>query len=271
MKIIFTADSHLFYGNQTKALRDMMVKIRAEKPNVVCVGGDLGEVLIYGDMGLVQELFSIQPTLWVAGNHDLYTEGRKYAPPEAMEELLKVMSYGIALQKSWEDKCTYYEKDGVLFVGSILFPDFADPKTIYPTKYLDNSCPTIDGTYVNLRGGWLQYTRTLLAAFEKKLQLIDDSKCKNVVIITHYCCFVSQYNFNPNEEISYYFFCYSAGEMIRKVAERNSDKKFYVVGAHGHEYNVGQWVEETPNLIVHGIKSTYNSQDYITLDIPAID
>lgn len=268
MKIIYTADSHIYYGDQRKAVKDLMTAIRKEHPDVVCNCGDIGEILIGEDMDLVQELFSIQPTLFVPGNHDLYSQ-QKYAPPEAMERFLRNMSYGIPLQKSWTDTTTIYEKNGVLFLGSILFADFADPRLVMGSKYLDAGCCTIDGTYINLRGGWLQHTRPLLDAFKKKLQLVDESKCKNVVIITHYCCFLSQYNLNPNEDISAYFYCHQAGEMIKEVANRNADKKFYAVGAHGHEYNRGEWVQDG-NLFTHGIKTTYTSQDYISLEIPSI-
>jgi hypothetical protein len=269
VKIIFTSDSHIYYGNQQKAVRDMITAIRNEHPNVVCNCGDIGEVLISKDMSLVQELFSIVPTLWIPGNHDLYSR-QKHTPPEGMEIFLRNMPYGIPLQKSWTDTTTVYEKDGVLFLGSILLCDFAEPRLIMGKKYYDDKCCTVDGTYMNLTGGWLQYTIPLLNAFKDKLQLVNKSKCKNVIIITHYPCFLSQYNLNPNEDISAYFYCHEAGIMIKEVADRNTDKKFYAIGAHGHEYCRGEWVQETPNLIAHGLKTTYYQQDYINLEFPTV-
>jgi len=266
MKIVFTSDNHIFYGNQIKSVKDMMEKIRAEKPDVVANLGDLGEVLIAKDFSLVEELFSIKPTVWVAGNHDLYSYV-KYDPPEAMEEFLKVMQYGIPLQKSWKDKCTYYEKDGVLFLGTIGFPDFSHPKLMMPTKYYDDKSCTIDSTYINLEGGWLQYSNPLMEAFNKKLQLINESKCKNIIILTHYNIFESQYNFDPNNDISVYFYCHKIGLMVKEIAMKNTDKNFYAISAHGHNFNRGEWVKETPNLTTHGINTDYNSQKFITLDI----
>lgn len=266
MKIFFSGDNHLYYGNQQKAVKDMMGKIREQKPNLICLLGDIGEVLIYDDLSLVQELFSFQPTLFVLGNHDLYSINGRYEPPYAMEECLKVLRWGIPLQTGWIDNKTSYEKDNVLFIGTIGFPDFCHPKMIMPIPYYDNGCPTIDATYMNLRGGWLQYTLPLITAFEKKLKLVDESKCSTIVIITHYPIFESQYHLNPTNEISVYFYCHKIGELVRQVAQRNSNKKFYCVAGHGHEYNLGRWIE-MDNIYTHGLVTDYNQQKYVVLDL----
>ena len=140
MKIIFTADQHIYYGDQRKAVQDMMTAIRQERPDIVCSCGDVGEVLISRDFCLVEELFSINPTLFIAGNHCLYTSDARYNPPQALDEFLKVMKCGIPLQTGWTDTKTIYEKDGVLFCGTIGFPCFSEPRTIMPRKYLDDGC-----------------------------------------------------------------------------------------------------------------------------------
>jgi hypothetical protein len=234
---------------------------------VVCSCGDVGEILISEDLNLVQELFSIQPTLWIAGNHDLYTNDRRYTPPQALEEVLKVMKYGKPLQTSWTDTKTFHEKDGCLFLGTIGFPCFSEPRTIMPIKYLDDGCPTIDGSFINLRGGWLQYTRILMDAFKKKLQIVDQNKCKNIIIISHYPAFLSQYRFSPNEEISSYFFNPQLGKIIQEVTDRNKDKQFYVISGHGHEYMINKWVDLTDNLKTFGLATTYTEQTFEVLEI----
>jgi len=269
MKIIFTGDNHIYYHDQRKNVLDLMESICKENPDVVCNVGDVGEVLMHEDTTLVQELFSAQPTLFVAGNHDLYSQ-KHLNPIKAMEEWVKVMRWGTPLQTHWTDVKTVYEKDDCLFVGSILFPDFSHEKMIMPIKYYDLGCPTIDATYINLKGGFLQYTRPLLEAFEKKLQLINKSKCKNVIIISHYPCFISQYKLNPTEDISVYFYCHSAGLMIKKVAERNLEKNFYCISGHGHNFNIGQFIQETPNITTHGFVTDYDQQRYITLEFPSV-
>jgi len=268
MKIAIIGDNHIFYGDQHQAVMEMMELIKLSKPDIVLNLGDIGEILIADDMSLVQELFSIKPTVFVLGNHDLYTRDGRYTPPEAFNECIKKIKYGIPLQKSWTDSTTTFEKDGYLFLGSILFPDHASPKLPMSPEYYDHRYPTVDGTYIDLREGWLKYTTPLMEAFEKKLKLVDKSKCSNVVIITHYCCFESQYRFNPNEEISNYFFCYTAGQLVKQVAERNPDKNFYCIGAHGHEYNRGECIKETDNLTVMGFVNNYNQQKFIILEFP---
>jgi hypothetical protein len=271
MKIIITADNHIFYGDQYTDVLAMMKSIRKENPDVVCNLGDIGEILTfeYGSVKnniMLQELFSINPTFWVVGNHDLYSR-QKYTPPEALEKFFSFMNYGIPLQTSWTDSKTIYKKDDCLFLGTIGFPEFSHPKLIMPLRYYDNGFPTIDAEYINLRGGWLQYTKPLIEAFEKKLQLIDKSTCKNIIILTHYNIFESQYKFNYNDEVSPYFYCHKLGQLVLECAKKNSDKKFYAISGHGHEYNVGQWVQEASNLKTHGIKTTYQTQDYITVEI----
>lgn len=266
MRLVITTDNHVFYDNQQHhSILKMMNQIREIQPDVICNAGDFGEVLMEGANG-IEELFSETPTLWVAGNHDLYTRQR-LIPPEAMDRLLQVVSYGIPLQKSWNDQVTFYEKDGVLFLGTIGFPDFASPKLQLPPTYYDRRCPTVDGQFMNLGNGWLQYSTTLIDAFEKKLEIINENKCKNIVILTHYPCYESQYKFNPAEDISAYFYCYRLGLIISETAKKHPKKNFYAIAGHGHSFNLGKWVQEMPNLTTHGIVTDYNQQRYITLEI----
>lgn len=269
MKIIFTGDNHIFYGHQHKAVRGLMEKIRKENPDVVCNVGDIGEVLIVEDTTLVQEMFSIQPTIFVLGNHDLYSH-LGYNPIKSMDECLKKMRWGIPLQTYWGDTKTSYEKNNCLFLGTIGFPDFSNPKMLKPIKYYDGIYPTVDGTYINLKGGWLQYTLPLLDAFEKKLALIDSSPCSNVVIITHYSIFESQYNLSYTEDISAFFYCHKLGQLVLQASQKHPNKKFYCISGHGHEYNVGKWVQQD-NVFSHGLATTYFDQNYISLEIPSIN
>ena len=266
MKIVFTGDNHVYFNDQRKAVTHMMEAIRKEKPDIVCIAGDIGEILMYDDLSIVQKLFSIKPTLFVLGNHDLYSE-EKYTPPQAMDKCLNILQWGTPLQNSWSDTKTVYEQDECLFLGTTGFPCFSHPKMIMPINYYDDNCPTIDGTYINLNGGWLQYTRPLMKAFEKKLQLVDKSTCKNVIIISHYPCYESQYKLNPSDDISVYFYNYKLGLMIKKMAKKHPEKKFYSFACHGHEYMVGQWIQETPNLTTYGLVTAYNKQNYTTLEL----
>jgi len=267
MKIIFIADSHVYYGDQHKRVQVMMDSIHREKPDVVCNLGDIGEVLISKDTTIIQELFSFQPTLFVAGNHDLYTSDRRHAPPQAMDEFLKVVQWGIPLQTYWNDSKTTYEKDDVVFIGTIGFPDFSHPKMIMPTRYYDDGCPTIDATYMNLKGGWLQHTRPLIDAFEKKLKLADAGKHSTVVVITHYPIFESQYRLNPTDDISVYFYCHRIGQLVLQAAQRNPSKQFYCVAGHGHEYNINRWFDMADNVKTFGFVTDYNEQRFEMLEV----
>lgn len=274
MRIVFTGDNHVFHPLVTKKqVNDLMQDIKGQNPDVVVNAGDIAEVMMtWGNdelskkMMWVKELFSFPTTLWVPGNHDLYSE-RKCTPPIAIEKCLELFEWGTCLQQKWTDTNTYFEKDGVLFLGCIGFPDFSLPSLIMGGKYYDQGCPTVDGKHMDLTGGWLQYSVPLIDAFEKKLLMIDSSPCKNVVVITHYPCFIGQYYPNPMDEISAYFFCHRIGEMIRHAAEKNSSKQFHCIAAHGHKYNRGKWFLESENLNTHGFIADYGLQKFITLDL----
>lgn len=269
MKIAFSGDNHLFYyakDIQARLVKDMIIDIKNENPDIMCYLGDFGEMLLHEDMSLVQELFNIQPTLYVMGNHDLYSQ-QDLNPIEAMNEALNVLRYGIPLQTSWQDIITSYEKDEVLFLGTIGFPDFTHPKLLYPTQSYNYTFPTIDATYINLQKGWLFYTDLLLKAFKKKLQIIDKRNCKNIVILTHYPIFESQYRLNVNEDISNCFYCHSLGVMISETAKKHLDKQFYCIAAHGHQYNINRWFDITNNIKTFGFVTDYGREDYEILEI----
>jgi len=266
MKIIFTGDNHVWYHDQHKGVTNMMKLICSEKPDVVCNIGDFGEILMSKKITLVEELFSCQPTLYVFGNHDIYNE-QYLTPPEAMDRALTKMKCGKPLQTSWKDTKTSVEMGEFLFLGTMGFPDFKHPKLMMPLPYYDDKCPTIDGTYMNLQNGWIQYTRTMVAAFEKKLALVDNSKCSTVIILTHYPIFETQYRISFVDEVSAYFYCHSIGLLVKEAAERNPGKAFYCMAGHGHEYCQGEWVEDG-NVFSHGFVTRYNEQKYVTLVIP---
>lgn len=271
MKIIFTGDNHIYYmakDIQASLIKNLMKDILNEKPDIVCNLGDIGEVLMYDDISLVQELLDSRiPTVFILGNHDLYNK-QELDPVHAMNEVLDTrIRCGMPLQTHWQDSTNIYEDGDCLFIGTIGFPDFNDPKLIFPKQYYDVRFPTSDGTYINLKKGWLAYTDMMLKAFTKKLMLINHSKCKNVIILTHYPCFKSQYHLNVNDEISPYFYCHDLGQMIIHSAELNPDKKFFCVAGHGHNYNVGKWFDMTNNIKTLGFVTEYGREDYNVLEI----
>lgn len=278
MKIIFTGDNHIFsYDSSKLQVQLMMESIRKEKPDVVCNVGDTGEILFFNilihkelsdNVNIIKDLFSIYPTLFVLGNHDLYSQ-KQFTPITAMDEYFKQMKYGIPLQIHWTDSTTHFEKGNCLFLGTIGWSDFAHPDIIMPPDYYNHRCLTIDAKHIDLSQGWLMYTKPMLEAFEKKLLLVSRSKCSNVIILTHYSVFTSQYKLNPNNEVSVFFYCYRLGEMIRHTAEENPQKEFYCVSGHGHDYNIGKWVNLTKNLHTHGLVTTHPSYslDYIVMDV----
>jgi len=267
MKAIIIGDSHVYYGDQRKNIKNMMSLIKKETPDIILNLGDTGEIMLSNDTTLIEKLFSIQPHLFLLGNHCLYGQ-QDLNPIEAMDAALKKFRWGTPLQRNWCDTTTTYEKDGVLFLGVIGWPDFGGPNLPYPKTYYDcRFSATIDSSYINLRQGWLKYTQPMLDAFDIKLQLINNSKCNKVIIITHYPIFTSQYKLNVNEEISNYFFCNTLGEMVKYAAQINPNKKIWAIAGHGHNYCTGQWFDLTNNLTTFGFVTDYDIQRFEILDI----
>lgn len=243
-----------------------MKEIKEQKPDVILNMGDMGELL----MGSKQEKYldtllnSCPHTLYILGNHDLYAYPKRI-PPQAMSDYLKLLNIGIPLQKSWEDNETVFVQDDCVFCGMIGWPDFLSPRLHLPPEYYEKHCPTIDASHIDLSLGWKQYGKTQYDSFEQKLLKVAGLPQNNIIIITHYSIFESQYCIS-NEDISAYFFCYTIGEIVKKIAANHPTKNFYCFSAHGHEFNRNKWGSEGINIVTLGLATTYYQQDYLIFD-----
>ena len=57
------------------------------------------------------------------------------------------------------------------------------------------------------------------------------------------------------------------GQMIEKKASELPEKNFYCIAAHGHSYNINEWVDLTDNLKTFGFVSDYGLQKFEVLEI----
>lgn len=267
MKIAITGDNHVFSAWDTqKQVKAMMKEIKEQNPDVVINLGDMGELLLVkqSPKALTPLLHTIPTTLYVLGNHDLYANPKR-PPDHAMSDYLNLLKYGIPLQKSWYDNDTIFIKDDCVFCGVIGWPDFISPRLPFPPEYYERHYPTIDAEHIDLSLGWSQYGKTQYDAFEQRLIKAAATQLNNVIVITHYSIFESQY-YLGKEDISAYFFCHTIGQIVKRVASQYNNKYFFCFSAHGHEFNSGRWGTEGLNIATFGLTTTYYKQDYIMFD-----
>ena len=265
MKIAVTSDNHTNQMSpHAQANFNAMIQNTIEPFNeidVFCVAGDLGEgTLMPPNQDFMERLLGSHPkTLFVMGNHDLFSKASKKLTPDlAMEKNLKLLKHGTPLEVSWKDDSTVVDIGDCSFIGTIGFPDFKHPMLPMPRKCYENDCNhrTIDSTYISLKK-WCDWTDSLNTAFKKRLDKAVAGNQKNVIIISHYPCFLSHSRGDHTDPVWPYFYNHQLGVMILEAAQANPTKKFWSIAGHSHEYCLGLWKMEWDNLYTLGIRTTY--------------
>jgi hypothetical protein len=277
MKIVVTADCHIQMLPTPKAeLSRFMELVLAEKPDVFCVIGDMGDGLAGADP-LYRILLGKHPTtFFVLGNHDLYRHpSRKLPPPEAFAINLKHFAAGTPLEHSWDDTETIHTIADCVLVGSIGWPDFDHPlirdrKTDYDRNVDDWNAATIDHTYIDLTRGWLNFTPPLQKAFAKRLTKAFAQSCATIVVLTHYPIFPGQCVLSPHDLTVWpYFFNWTMGREVLRLARRHPAKRVWCFAGHSHDYCSGKATQEAPNVFAYGHKTDYGQLRYAVFDTQA--
>lgn len=274
MKIAVTTDCHIQMLGKPKAeLFRFMDSVLAEKTDVFCVLGDLGDGLAGADPNY-QILLGKHPiTLFVLGNHDLYRHpAKKLPPPEAFASNLKHFGSGTPLETSWEDTETIHTTADCVFVGSVGWPDFEHPlirarKSDYDSNVESWNAPTIDPTYIDLTHGWLKYTTVLQKAFTSRLTKAFAQPASTVVVLTHYPILPGQSILSPQDLMMWpYFFNWTMGREVLRLAHRHPVKRVWCFAGHSHDYCAGKVVQEAPNVFAYGHISDYGKLRYAVFD-----
>lgn len=275
MLIAMTGDNHITANRNSSQLNELVNA--ADCASTLIIAGDMGEGLrsTFGGKQLSYStlMSTHQDTMYVMGNHDLYSDAELVTPARAMIEHRRQLYPCAAqsLEKTWEDTETFYLRgnNGKLdhaFVGTIGFPDFMHPELLYPRQYynVERNSRTIDPEHIQLGGKWSDWTDKCNRAFECRLRKAV-KYAEYIVITTHYPCFSSHCRMNTSDPLWPYFYNWSLGQIILKVVEENPGKKFWVLAGHAHEYCQGKFAFHD-GVLTHGLRTTYHRQDLILFD-----
>lgn len=271
MKIAITGDNHLdFLYNQLNTVKVFVESINSTHPDIVINLGDFTNGRIYNFYPGLEVLLNNSNTLYVLGNHDLWSQDfhSRRQPNQAFSIFMsQAKKYAaIPLEKSFSDKTTYWQNQNVAVVGTIGFPDFEHPKHIMPKSYyeLNKGC-TNDVKFMDLSKGWLHYTRKIKKSFASRLDSAIASGCKHIIVATHYPIFDGQ-SFIDGSDISAYFFCHGLGKHILSMARQHLDVKFWCFSAHSHEYCNGRMSVESENVVSYGLKAEYERLAFASIN-----
>jgi predicted phosphohydrolase len=271
MKIIFTSDSHLdFLQKPGKTVRKAMAEIEESGAEVFCILGDTtqGRLVSIQDGILHRLLTTHERTLFIMGNHDLWSRSNeRLAPDDALEIHQKELyTGGISMEPEWDNTDTVFRHNGVAFVGTMGFPDFEHPTFKMPAKYYDHRGTSGDLRYMKLSLGWLRYTERIHKAFKQRLKLATEGPEEDIIVMTHYCTFDSQVMMS-GDDVSPYFFDHGTGEMIKEEAARHPEKRFWCFGGHSHEYCRGVLRRNADNVWSYGFVGQYREFRLMEFDL----
>ena len=269
MHIIVTGDNHVDFligsGSAAYVLRKQMAE---HSPDLVINLGDMSNGRLFSDKGLESLLLD---GVYVLGNHDLWSRHERSKLPldksfDAASAWLKKFP-AVQLEKSFDDRDTVVidESKGFAVVGTIGLPDFSHPRFVMPKEYYDKRHCTNDATYINLSKGWLKHTHKVLDSFAERLEKAASSAAKEVIVCTHYPIFDGQAR-TSGDDVSAYFFCHEAGQMVLKTAASHGDKRFWCFAAHSHDYCRGMMSVEANNVVSYGLVAEYGRMTFVTVD-----
>jgi predicted phosphohydrolase len=272
MRIAVTGDNHLAHlHNAETRVSEMGAKIASEQADITINLGDLTNGRLYDHHPGLNGLLGSPSTLYVLGNHDLWSPpfARNRKPNEAFLYVSRSWSKypAIPLERSFSDTATLWRDEGksCCVVGAMGFPDFEHPLFVLPKKTYETRHCTNDGTYIDLSRGWLVYTRRMVASFEKRLEHALSFGDRDVIVATHYPILESQYRLS-RDDISAYFFCQTMGTIVKRHAAGHPDRRFWCFAAHAHDYCRGTLTAEMDNLVGMGLVADYGTLAYVVID-----
>lgn len=247
MKIIFTADLH-YPTTDIQTMRAFIAQIQEEKPDVIILGGDLGESLKSPEWFLtcVEEftsLFDI-PVLVLAGNHDLWTDGvpnSRHLWTTMLPELTKRAG------AIWLEGGNHYAGP-IAIVGSYLHYDYTAADKIghaagLTEKFWETNKKRIcnDARYLVGLPSDVEFAREIGEPFKDRLEEAQlRPEIKEIIVATHVPIVDEQVTRNPHDYSwamgTPYFGCLSYDHWVDVCS-----KISHLVCGHNHRYKEGQF------------------------------
>jgi 3',5'-cyclic AMP phosphodiesterase CpdA len=267
MRILVASDLHL-ESTGAEHIRRLVAGMEREEPEMVILGGDLGN-----PPHLFREclrLFSLLrcPVAVLAGNHDVWSKNGF-----SSERLFQIVLPGMVRE------CGYHWLEegpvvagSVAVAGSIGWYDYSasDPEFRLSTEQIRHAKPryAADAMYVNWHYSDEQFADECRERLKAQLaQLEANPAVREVLVVTHMPVFPEQIDQRPEDPEwrrgNAYFAHYTLGERIKRFA-----KVRYVVSGHTHVGLNG--VVERPGMdpiATAVVPSDYGRPRWITLDI----
>lgn len=258
MKIAVIADPHLEalkVDSDLGKLKVIAQSMRQVEVDCCLILGDIDSGLM-PSRTLRNYLLAIHPkTYWILGNHDLW-DPYIDTPPEAMRRTVK--RYGHqngCLETCWNSRKIIGNKK-VMFVGTMGFPDFQHPYIQSRAEWYNLRSATKDPRYIDLGGGWMQYTTPMMKSFLRRFHQALRTKPQILVVPTHYAIHPLQVEIEKGQNTWPYFFNWTIGQEIQKAAE-NTQTKILCLCGHSHQYCRGTLEKISTNLWVCGLDARY--------------
>lgn len=272
MKFMVTGDNHVDFLRGAESVAAVFTKhVASHNPDFSINLGDMSNGRVWSRDTTLDIILQSERDLYVFGNHDLWSPHERSRLPIDKSFLEAVKRYknfpATPLELSIDDADTVWTNDslGCSVVGTIGLPDFAHPRFVMPCDYYNKKHLTNDGSYIDLSAGWIAYTNRLLPAFNMRLNKALELPSRDIIVGTHYPIFDGQYRLS-GDDISAYFFCYRAGQMVLEAAKAHPDKRFWCVAAHAHDYNRGVLVQEASNVVSYGLVADYGRLSFAIFD-----
>jgi hypothetical protein len=262
MKIAFTTDTHLVIGYDGMTSEAQVTQLRddiyAEKPDVICHGGDIGEMRL-GQRNFTEVLSILGKDIkcmGVIGNHDLWTNPGPDLPglttnsatmwAKAIPDMFKDHGWTYLEDQNWI-------KDGVAIVGSYLHYDYssADPEGVAanhikanfpdwtPDEYYERMKKRVVNDAKFFRGlpRDKDFAKLIGDAFQGRLLAAqEDDSVHSIVIVTHVPCMPCQITRKPHE---WHWSCSTAyfGNLSHVETIMKCSKVKHILSGHSHQEN----------------------------------
>jgi len=258
MKLFIISDPHLdaLSSYLKDKLKDLKLRIDSVQADALVVLGDIDSGIHPNPEGS-NALLSLHPyTVFVEGNHDLWNV-QDLTPPEALARALKRTSSGKPLETAWDNGCVVHHK-GITFVGSMGFPDFKHPRLVKKMTWYDIRCSTNDARFMDIRNGWRKHTVVMEKAFLKRLKEAFASATGDLIVATHYPILDAQSTLREGDEPMWaYFFNWTMGQQVLKLAEKYPKVRVLCLAGHSHEFCTGELAQVTKNVWAYGAQGQY--------------
>lgn len=246
MKAIWITDVHFEFLDRT-AILDFLQTIRQENPNVLLVGGDIGQASSIVSYLREMETRMECPIYFVLGNHDYY-KGSIYSVRLAVNELVSTsrslywlnqagvvcLSEDTALigHDSWCDG-----RLGDFHGSSVVLNDF---------KLIEELVGVTSGKLLDV----LNKLGDEAAEYFKEILPQALQKHHHIIVLTHVPPFTEAAWYNGrycDDEWLPFFACQAVGDVLKKTMMQNPDRTMTVLCGHTHSSGES---EILPNLHV---------------------